>query len=517
MRTVALKVLDPERMGVDAERRFKVEARAIAQLSHENLVKLFEFGVAQDGRPFYAMELLTGESLDKKLERERGMDYREAVRIAVQACYALETAHAAHVIHRDIKPANLFLSEDGKLKLLDFGVAKAAFNVEADGEGLQIVGTPEYMAPEQARGSADERSDIYALGVVLFELLSGHLPHEGESPVLLLDAKFRKEPASLRTLVPERGIPKMLDAAVSRTLSPEPEHRYRSAAELRIALEAALNEPETATPRRKLVVRGLASAIALSVIAVIGLAGTKPEVRQRVSVAMSPLIAKVEALRTRAAERMHAAHPESARVQVAALKLDAPAIVTVEAKPEPAAAALAPTEAVAPAPFAQAAQAAPAASDDGEVEDDSATSDGADKSEAASKDEVQAKADPSAAAADAIAEADKLSAAGNKVKALNVLRHAAKKAPTDTKLLQELATMAEQNRAWGEAVRVARRLVAVDGSADSKLELARLERKTGHRARALELARSVLKDNPDSPEAHTMLSQLGVGERVAQK
>ncbi|HEY1536782.1 MAG TPA: protein kinase, partial [Polyangiaceae bacterium] len=85
MRTVALKVLDPERMGVDAERRFKVEARAIAQLSHENLVKLFEFGVAQDGRPFYAMELLTGESLDKKLERERGMDFREAIRIGVQA------------------------------------------------------------------------------------------------------------------------------------------------------------------------------------------------------------------------------------------------------------------------------------------------------------------------------------------------------------------------------------------------------------------------------------------------
>ncbi|MES1176221.1 MAG: serine/threonine-protein kinase, partial [Myxococcales bacterium] len=181
MRTVALKVLDPERMGVDAERRFKVEARAIAQLQHDNLVKLFEFGVAQDGRPFYAMEFLSGESLDKKIARERGMDYREAVGIAVQACRALETAHQASVIHRDIKPANLFLSDDGKLKLLDFGVAKAAFNVEADGEGLSIVGTPEYMAPEQARGTADERSDIYALGVVLFELLSGRLPHEAES------------------------------------------------------------------------------------------------------------------------------------------------------------------------------------------------------------------------------------------------------------------------------------------------------------------------------------------------
>ena len=522
MRTVALKVLDPDRMGVDAERRFKVEARAIAQLSHENLVKLFEFGVAQDGRPFYAMELLTGESLDKKLERERGMDFREAVRIGVQACNALETAHDASVIHRDIKPANLFLSDDGKLKLLDFGVAKAAFNVETDGEGLQIVGTPEYMAPEQARGNADEQSDIYALGVVLFELLSGRLPHEAESPVLLLDAKFRKEPESLRTLVPERGIPKMLDVVVSRALSPEPEHRYRSAAEMRAALEAALNETETtSTPRRKLVVRGLASAIALTVIGVIGFGASKPEVRQKAVAALSPMIEKAEALRARAAERMHA-HPEGAPAQVAVLKLDAPATVTVSAKPALAAENLAPTptaenlapiEAIAAAPAAQ--NPAPA-SDDGEVEDDSASSDGAqDKSDAPSKADSQAKAEPSAVAADAIAEADKLSAAGNKVKALNVLRQAVKKSPTDVKLLQELATLAEQNRAWGEAVRTARRLVAVDKSADSKLELARLERKTGHRARALSLARSVLKDNPDSPEAHAMLSQLGVGERVA--
>jgi serine/threonine-protein kinase len=520
---VALKVLDPDRMGVDAGRRFKVEARAIAQLSHENLVKLFEFGVAQDGRPFYAMELLTGESLDKKLERERGMDFREAVRIGVQACNALETAHDASVIHRDIKPANLFLSDDGKLKLLDFGVAKAAFNVETDGEGLQIVGTPEYMAPEQARGNADEQSDIYALGVVLFELLSGRLPHEAESPVLLLDAKFRKEPESLRTLVPERGIPKMLDVVVSRALSPEPEHRYRSAAEMRAALEAALNETETtSTPRRKLVVRGLASAIALTVIGVIGFGASKPEVRQKAVAALSPMIEKAEALRARAAERMHAAHPESAPAQVAVLKLDAPATVTVSAKPALAAENLAPTptaenlapiEAIAAAPAAQ--NPAPA-SDDGEVEDDSASSDGAqDKADAPSKADSQAKAEPSAVAADAIAEADKLSAAGNKVKALNVLRQAVKKSPTDVKLLQELATLAEQNRAWGEAVRTARRLVAVDKSADSKLELARLERKTGHRARALSLARSVLKDNPDSPEAHAMLSQLGVGERVA--
>jgi serine/threonine-protein kinase len=511
MRTVALKVLDPERMGVDAERRFKVEARAIAQLDHENLVKLFEFGVAQDGRPFYAMEFLIGESLDKKIEREHGMDYREAVAIGVQACRALETAHQASVIHRDIKPANLFLSADGKLKLLDFGVAKAAFNVEADGEGLSIVGTPEYMAPEQARGQADERSDLYALGVVLFELLSGRLPHEAESPVLLLDAKFRKEPESLRTLVPERGIPKMLDVAVSRALSTEPEHRYRTAAELREALEAALHEPEVSRSRRKLFVRGLASAIALSAIGVLALAAARPAVRQTALAAVAPLIDKVHALQARAAERMHVAQP-ALPVQVAALKAEAPAIAALA---EPATAIAEPTPVEAAAPLAQ--NRVEAAHDDGEVEDDSSGADSAaaEQSEAPAKVDAPRAIDASAAGQAAIAEAHQLVSRGNKLKALNVLRTAAKKSPNDAKLLQELASAAEQDRAWGEAVRAARRLVVVAPSAESKLELARLERKTGHGPRALELVRAVLRESPDSPEAHALLSQLGGVERVA--
>ncbi len=509
MRTVALKVLDPERMGLDAERRFKVEARAIAQLAHENLVKLFEFGVAQDGRPFYAMELLAGESLDKKLERERGMDYREAVRIGVQACRALETAHAAHVIHRDIKPANLFLSNEGTLKLLDFGVAKAAFNVETDGDGLQLVGTPEYMAPEQARGQADERSDLYALGVVLFELLSGRLPHEADSPVLLLDAKFRKQSQSLRMLVPERGIPKMLDAAVSRVLSPEPEHRYNTAAELRAALEAALEETAPRA-RRKFVGGAVASALLLALVGSLGFCAVNPALRRQAVAVLAPAITKAEAWQAQLAARLHVAHPSSVpSAQVAALA--PPASAGVVEKVDAAALELAPSVAQA-APVALAA----AASDDGEVEDETPATDG-DKARdgIAPTSTASAVAEPSALGAQAIAEASKLGAAGNKLKALNVLRNAAKKSPGDAQVLRELAHAAEQNRAWGEAVRSARRVVAIDGSADSKLELARLERKTGHRARALDLVRSVLKDIPDSEDARAMLGQLGGSERVA--
>ena len=511
MRSVALKVLDPERMGVDAERRFKVEARAIAQLEHENLVKLFEFGVAQDGRPFYAMELLNGESLDKKLEREKGMDYREAVAIGVQACRALETAHAANVIHRDIKPANLFLSTDGKVKLLDFGVAKAAFNVEADGEGLTIVGTPEYMAPEQARGEADQRSDLYSLGVGLFELLSARLPHAAESPVLLLDAKFRKEPESLRKLVPERGIPKMVDAAVSRALSTEPEHRYESAAELRAALEAALHEPETTPSRRKWVARGLVSAVAVAVIGVVAVGASRPEIRQKAVAALSPMLEKAHAWQARAQERMHGATAAAAPTQVPALAMQPAAEVALAAAAEEVVTQPAPVAALAATPTPDVN--GQASNDDGEVEEDSAGT--ARAADDAAEPAASGKAASDSSAEAALALARELSAKGNKLKALNVLRRAAKTSPNDANVLHELAAAAEQDRAWGEAVRTVRHLVEVEPSAESKLELARLERKTGHRERALQLVRSVLNDNPDSPEAHAMLGQLGAAERVA--
>ncbi len=516
MRTVALKVLDPERMGLEAERRFKVEARAIAQLAHENLVKLFEFGVARDGRPFYVMELLAGESLDKKLERERGMDYREAVTIAVQACRALETAHAAHVIHRDIKPANLFLCNDGTLKLLDFGVAKAAFNVETDGAGPELVGTPEYMAPEQARGQADERSDLYALGVVLFELLSGRLPHEADSPVLLLDAKFRTQPQSLRTLIPERGIPKMLDATVSRVLSPEPEHRYDTAGELRAALEAALQETAP-RPRRQLIAQSAAGVLLLALVGSLAVGASNPRLRERAVAAVAPMLEKGEEWQAHLVARLRAAHASSAALApVAPLAPPAPPAAIV-AKLDAAELKLAPTAALA-APVTLAAPVAltTTADDDGEVEDDlSASTGNPAEAELTSTSAPAATAEPSTLGATAIAEADKLRSAGNKLKALNVLRAAAKKSPRDAKVLEELARMAEQNRAWGEAVRSERRVVALDGSTNSKLELARLERKTGHRGRALELVRNVLKDTPDSPDARAMLAQLGGSEQLA--
>jgi len=308
----------------------------------------------------------------------------------------------------------------------------------------------------------------------------------------------------------------MLDATVSRALNTEPEKRFRSAAEMREALEAALREPETSpADRRRWVARGLASAIALSVIGLAGAVATQPAMREKAKTALAPVMVKAHALQARAAERMHAAHPESAVAQSEPQKTEVPAVVEVNAAPVEAAAPITAEPVAQNAPAAQVA-AAPAAADndDGEVEDDSPSKD---VTPAEKPDEASAKADAPASSSgdEAIAEAHRLGAQGNKLKALHVLRRAAKKYPKDAKVLQELATAAEADHAWGEATRAARHWVAAAPSAESKLELARLERKTGHRERALELVKSVLKDSPDSPEAHAMMTQLGGTERVA--
>ncbi|HWL89501.1 MAG TPA: serine/threonine-protein kinase, partial [Polyangiaceae bacterium] len=197
-RRLALKVLAPEHASAkDAIERFRREARAIAALSHPNLCLLYDFGRSLDGRVFLAMELLEGETLERRLQRTRGMDWREAVILAIEVTRALEAAHTASLVHRDLKPANLFLVRaphadasltagppKASLKLLDFGVAMALSEVGACDEknarpasGFAIFGTPEYMSPEQVAGDrVDGRCDLYALGCVLYELVTGTPP-----------------------------------------------------------------------------------------------------------------------------------------------------------------------------------------------------------------------------------------------------------------------------------------------------------------------------------------------------
>jgi hypothetical protein len=238
--------------------RFRDEARAVAALSHPNILVLHEIG-EHDGAPYLVTELLDGETLRARLER--GPPPRaEALRVAHEAAKGLAAAHARELVHRDVKPANLFLCADGRVKLLDFGLARR--RVEGPAGGLDptqtasgaVLGTVAYMAPEQVRGErADARSDVFALGVVLYEMLAGRRPFGG-SDLELASAILRDEPPPLAD--------PMLDALVSRCLAKNPRDRFQSALDLSYALEPFLGRstpPPPARPRRVLPVVAVAA------------------------------------------------------------------------------------------------------------------------------------------------------------------------------------------------------------------------------------------------------------------
>jgi serine/threonine-protein kinase len=263
-RRVALKILAPEHASsAAAVERFRREARAVARLSHPNLVQILDFGKSLDGRTFLAMELLAGETLDATLKRGP-MPWREAVRIGVEAASALVAAHAAGLVHRDIKPQNLFLTKAGEVRLLDFGVAMAltegSDRKPSDKEkalrGFAIFGTPEFMAPEQIAGDTiDGRTDVYALGCVLYEMLTGTRAFQGSSSVVIMGKQLRDTPRAPRVQAGDRAIPATLDAAVMRAMKKVPAERFGSADELR----AALQETVSAPARRSASVRRFAS------------------------------------------------------------------------------------------------------------------------------------------------------------------------------------------------------------------------------------------------------------------
>jgi len=279
-RKVALKLLAPEHASAkDAIDRFRREARAVAAISHPNLVALYDFGKARDGRVYLAMELLDGEPLDRTLGKAP-MAWKLAAALAIQATQALQAAHAAGLVHRDLKPANLFVTENGTLKLLDFGVAMALSDVPTDEKrqkGFAIFGTPEYMAPEQVAGEpVDARCDIYALGCVLYEMLTGEAPFVGKSSVEVLGKQVREAVVPPRERAPSRKIPEALESVVLRAMSKHREERFSSAIAMRRALEEALTSSAPAKSRkRSLIVRALAVGAVACGIAVVSHAGTR--------------------------------------------------------------------------------------------------------------------------------------------------------------------------------------------------------------------------------------------------
>lgn len=248
-RKVAVKVLPPELVG-SAERRarFLREARSAAAMSHPNIATVFEIDEA-DGQVFIVMELVPGESLRDLLAKGR-LPFSRALDIALGVTRAAAHAHAAGVVHRDLKPENVMVLPGDQVKVLDFGVAKPDVNaalantLPAGGaitEEGRVLGTPGYMAPEQARGElVTPRSDIFSIGVVLYEMVTGARPFQGSSSMDVLAATTRDEPPPVSSHIP--GAPPVIERLVRRCLAKEPSARFTNAAELGSALEAAARE-----------------------------------------------------------------------------------------------------------------------------------------------------------------------------------------------------------------------------------------------------------------------------------
>jgi serine/threonine protein kinase len=240
-RFVAIKVLhafladDPE-----FKNRFEKEARNIARLKHANIVQVYDFENDSDSESYYmVMELVEGPTLKETLFRlnEQGelMPLKESLRIVREAASALAYAHSQSMIHRDVKPANLMLDRDNRIVLTDFGIAKIVTGVQFTASG-GMVGTPAYMAPEQGLGEAgDERSDLYSLGVILFQLTTGKLPYDAETPLAVILKHLNEPIPSARRLNPD--LPESIDKIINRLMAKDPDDRYQTATELITDLE----------------------------------------------------------------------------------------------------------------------------------------------------------------------------------------------------------------------------------------------------------------------------------------
>jgi serine/threonine protein kinase len=236
-REVAVKLL-AEHLADDGQfvERFRREALAAARLVHPNIVQVFDFGLDEpSGRHYIVMEYIRGQSAAEILRDRGALPVGEALAIVGHACRGLEYAHRNGVVHRDVKPANLLRSEEGLVKLADFGIAKAISDESGITQVGSVIGTASYLAPEQAAGEeAGPAADLYALGVVTYQLISGRLPYDAQSLTELAIKQQTETPAPLHTLA--HDVPATLSAAVQQALALEPRDRYPSADVMREAL-----------------------------------------------------------------------------------------------------------------------------------------------------------------------------------------------------------------------------------------------------------------------------------------
>jgi len=459
-RKVALKVLAPgHSSATDAIDRFRSEARAVAKLSHPNLVPLYDFGKSLDGRVFLAMELLSGETLDKRIRRTGGMDYREAVLLAIETCKALEAAHGAGLVHRDLKPANLFLTKGGGLKLLDFGVAMALADVateqkEKRQKGFAIFGTPEYMAPEQVAGEpVDGRCDIYALGCVLYELITGSPVFAGTSSVVVMGKQLREAPESLRARALARGIPEELDALVLRALDKDASQRFESATVLREALARTLELAGEARTRRKTARQWAWSATAAALV-----------------------MASLGATQL-ASHQLHGS----------------PGPIVLQSEP---------SSIVQPVGLATTATVAPTGTE-------SLPTQVTAQAEASHEAREQAAVDVPEPASHHDARPTREAVNAERDRILHDAREAAKEMPGDVRLLKAWAVAAYRSGALREARRAADAWILIESTPEPHILLAEILEGMGHRGEARAVLAEVLDSHPESTQARRLAARYG--------
>ncbi len=246
----AIKVLrqgnsrDPSAMA-----RFQLEAQSASAIGNAHIVDVSDFGTLPDGSTYFVMEYLKGVDLISATDAAGPMPAERACHIAIQLCRALGAAHEIGIVHRDLKPENVFLLDrDGDpdfVKVLDFGIAKVAHATTPLTQDTDILGTPHYMSPEQCEGlGIDHRTDIYALGVLIYEMLAARVPHDADTAMAILHKHVYSRPTPIDLYVPQ--VPPSLKRIIERCLEKKPERRYQSMAELRVELERAQIEARTA-------------------------------------------------------------------------------------------------------------------------------------------------------------------------------------------------------------------------------------------------------------------------------
>lgn len=250
-RRVAIKLLrSPHSRDQVSRERFRREAQATSRLVHEHIVEILDFGVDPEGTCYLVMELLYGEDLERTLRREGRLPLARAAKIVLQICSALDEAHRHGIVHRDLKPANCFRigfkGVEDFIKLVDFGIAKQIGSDEPEDNGPltqagAIIGTIYYMPPEQATGGhIDHRADVYAAGVLLYQMCTGRLPFKGERPEDTYRLLLTVEAPPVAVAAPDAGLPPSLDPLFRRALAKNPDERIPTAAALAEAIRAAI-------------------------------------------------------------------------------------------------------------------------------------------------------------------------------------------------------------------------------------------------------------------------------------